>query len=133
MSNHYYISEETRSKVAARAQFKCEYCLISERYSYFKFHVDHIVSKKHGGSNTLDNLSLSCPQCNLNKGTDIATLLEGTSHPVPFFNPRKEKWDDHFKLEASGIITPLSLKGKATIKIFKINQPDSVMERKLLL
>lgn len=133
MSSSYYISEEIRSKVAARAQFKCEYCLISERYAYFRFHVDHIISKKHGGLNALNNYALSCPQCNLNKGTDIATLLEEVDYPVPFFNPRKENWSDHFKIEISGVITPLSLTGKATIKIFKINQTDSVMERKLLL
>lgn len=68
------ISPETRRIVASRANFVCEYCLIAEEDAYFRFQVEHIISRKHGGSSELENLALACVFCNLYKGSDIASL-----------------------------------------------------------
>lgn len=35
-------------------------------------HVDHIVSRKHGGETELENLALACLHCNQRKGPNIA-------------------------------------------------------------
>ena len=35
-------------------------------------HVDHIVPRKHGGSNNASNLQLVCARCNLIKGAKLA-------------------------------------------------------------
>ena len=72
MSNR--ISFEIRQIVASRANFVCEYCLIAEADAYFKFQVEHIISRKHGGSSELENLALACVFCNRYKGSDIASL-----------------------------------------------------------
>ncbi len=128
-----YVSDSVRSEVFIRAAYRCEYCLINEKFSFFTFHVEHIISLKHGGKTELDNLALACPICNLNKGTDIATNLAGIAAPIRFFNPRTDKWLDHFNLETSGFIAGITPIGDATVKILNLNHPDSVIERKEML
>jgi len=49
------ISEQVRANVARRAEYRCEYCLIHERDSGFPHQVDHVISRKHGGTSTFDN------------------------------------------------------------------------------
>lgn len=128
-----HIPESIRTEVFKRASFQCEYCLISETFSFFAFHVEHIISLKHGGKTELHNLALACPICNINKGTDIATVLPDFPEPIRFFNPRTEKWLDHFNLEPSGFIAGKTPIGKATVKILNLNHPDSIIERKEML
>lgn len=128
-----YIPPKLRESVAERAHNCCEYCLIPERFSFFKFHLDHIIGLKHGGETTLENLANSCSVCNENKGSDIATYVGNPEYIVRFFNPRKEKWAEHFKLDKSGEIIPLTDIGKATEKIFRFNHPDSIIERRELI
>lgn len=38
-----YIPASLRQAVAERAQHKCEYCRLDERYSIFSHEIDHIV------------------------------------------------------------------------------------------
>ncbi|WP_409014616.1 HNH endonuclease [Emticicia sp. 21SJ11W-3] len=99
-----YISEALRNKVAKRALFRCEYCRIHSGNSFFVFHIDHIVSLKHGGPTTAENLAYTCQICNNNKGSDIATFLEEPNIPVRFFNPRIDNWNDHFIAGDSGLL-----------------------------
>ena len=73
-----YISPEIRQIIASRANHVCEYCLVAEEDAYFRFQVEHIISRKHGGSSELDNLALACVFCNRYKGSDIASLTPGT-------------------------------------------------------
>jgi len=49
-----------RAEVARRAGERCEYCLIHELEAGFPHQVDHIVSRKHGGESTSDNLAYAC-------------------------------------------------------------------------
>jgi HNH endonuclease len=128
-----YIPESIKIVVFKRANQQCEYCLINENFSFFSFHIEHIISMKHGGKTELDNLALACPICNINKGTDIATILPKSDELIRFFNPRSEKWADHFSLEPSGLIVAITSTGEATIKILNLNHPDSIIERKEML
>jgi 5-methylcytosine-specific restriction endonuclease McrA len=82
MSSH--ISPEIRQLVASRANYICEYCLIAEEDAYFRFQVEHIISRKHGGSSELENLALACVFCNRYKGSDIASLIPETGELVRF-------------------------------------------------
>ena len=63
------------------------------------------------------------------KGSDIATFLDDTSVMIRFFNPRTDTWYDHFHIENTGQIISKTPIGSATIKIFKLNHVDSMIER----
>ncbi|MFK7978442.1 MAG: HNH endonuclease [Saprospiraceae bacterium] len=128
-----YISGTLRQLVINRANNRCEYCKIFAIYSFLSFHIEHIISVKHGGQTIQDNLAYSCPICNLNKGSDIATILNTPTKPIRFFNPRIDNWDIHFKIELSGFIVAQTEIGEATIKILDLNHPDSIIEREILI
>lgn len=125
-----YISDILREVVANRASFRCEYCRVHAQNSFFAFHIDHIVSLKHGGTTTAENLAYTCQICNLSKGSDIATFLEKSTIPIRFFNPRIDVWDDHFDLDENGFLEAKTDIGSATIKILDLNHPDSIIERR---
>lgn len=128
-----YIPDNVRKKVAGRANYRCEYCRIFERHSFLSFHIEHIVSLKHQGSSELSNLAYSCSICNINKGSDVATFLDNLDEPVRFYHPRRDIWNDHFRIEPSGFITSISKIGTATIKILDLNHPDSIIERSAMI
>ena len=128
-----YIPTKLRSFVSLRADDSCEYCLIPALFSFFKFHLDHIISLKHGGKTKAENLANSCSICNENKGSDIATFIDTPNNLVRFFNPRIDNWKDHFRLDISGEIIAKTDIGKATMKIFKFNNIESIIERKGLI
>ena len=128
-----YISDPLRQFVSERAGYRCEYCHLPQRFAFFSFHIDHIISLKHAGGTSEANLALSCQLCNLNKGSDVATFLKDEQVPIRFFNPRKDSWDDHFETEASGYLLAKTLIGEATVKILNFNHPDSIIERSALI
>ena len=129
MSN--YISSETRQIVATRANNVCEYCLIAEEDAYFRFQIEHIISRKHGGSSELENLALACVFCNRYKGSDIASLKPDTDELVRFYNPRTMRWREYFRLNGV-FIEPLTEVGEATVRILQMNHQDQILERQVL-
>ena len=120
-----------RQIVASRANFVCEYCLIAEEDAYFRFQIEHIISRKHGGSSELENLALACVFCNRYKGSDIATLKPETDELIRFYNPRVERWREHFRLDGV-VIEPLSAVGEATVRILQMNHDEQILERQVL-
>ena len=128
-----YISAELRRLVFARADRLCEYCLIHEEDTFFGCEVDHILSEKHGGPTEEANLALACLFCNRNKGSDIASVVPDTDQLVRFFNPRADRWSEHFRLGLDGIsIVALTEIGEATVRIFGINAGERLLERDML-
>lgn len=125
------IPDKLRLMVAKRAGFICEYCLIHQDDLIFSCQIDHIISLKHEGETHPDNLAYSCLSCNVNKGSDVGTIISQSGKFIRFFNPRKDKWPDHFDL-SEGLILPKTIIGKATVKIFQFNAPERVLRRKLL-
>lgn len=125
------IPSSLKKKVAQRAGFRCEYCLLSESVSFYNFHADHVKSAKHGGLTAFENLAYCCPDCNYFKGSDVATYGENDAYFVRFFNPRKDNWEDHFELN-QGAITGKTEIGIATEHIFKFNEPDRLIFRQQL-
>jgi 5-methylcytosine-specific restriction endonuclease McrA len=94
---------ETRASVWHRAGNCCEY----RRRPQFdaglvEFHIEHIYAKQHGGSDDLQNLCLSCPECNWSKGTNLSGLLDGKI--VPLFHPRRQTWARHFQWDGPVLI-----------------------------
>ena len=66
-------------------------------FDAFTHEIDHAISKKHGGLTVAGNLVLACFPCNNHKGTDIAGLDPVTRLLTPLFNPRRLKWERHFR------------------------------------
>ena len=128
-----YIPVSIRNLVAQRANRRCEYCLLLEKHSFLSFHVEHIISLTHGGETIIENLAFSCPICNASKGTDIGTILHGVEGLVRFFNPRTDKWSEHFNIDPTGEILTLTPVGAATAKILDMNHPDAIIERRAMI
>jgi hypothetical protein len=93
--------------------------------------MDHIISRKHGGSTTFANLALACMDCNLAKGSDLGSLAPHGGRLVPFFNPRRDKWAEHFSLNNHRIV-PISDSGWVTCRILGFHSPKRLMERRAL-
>jgi hypothetical protein len=126
-----YISLELRRLVSDRADCLCEYCLIPNTNGV-SFQVDHIISVKHSGSTTADNLSYACIYCNLQKGSDLGSINWQTGELVRFFNPRRDFWGEHFRLNEA-VIEPLTDIGEVTVRIFDFNNADRILERQALM
>ena len=121
-----------RNLVAERAQSCCEYCHYPQEASMFAFEMEHIIAEKHGGKTVAENLALSCPYCNRAKGTDLGSIDPETGELTAFYNPRAERWSDHFSFEGAQII-PLSAVGRVTVLILQMNAVDRLAERERLV
>lgn len=127
-----YVSDEVRRFVADRAGHRCEYCHIHENDTFFGCQVDHIISLKHSGPTETNNLAYACSFCNRFKGSDVASVSKMTAELVRFFNPRTDRWADHFRLNGS-LIESLTDIGEATSRILRFNDLDRVLEREALV
>lgn len=127
-----YISAELRRQVRERSNGCCEYCLMNEEFDFLTYEVDHIIADKHRGSTSLDNLCLSCFECNRFKGSDISSVDIETDQVVPLFHPRRMKWSDHFRLD-DAVITPLTPEGRVTEFLLRLNKNERIIERKRLM
>lgn len=128
-----YLSEQLREFVATRAIFRCEYCLVHEEDMFWRYHLDHIISIKHGGNSDDSNLAYSCSICNQNKGTNLGTLLPPSKRLIRLFNPRIDKWNSHFEIDRNGFINSKSKIGEATIKVLDLNSADRIILRQELI
>lgn len=127
-----HVPASLRRLVRERARECCEYCLISEAFTLFTHSIDHVIAEKHGGETIADNLALACVICNGHKGTDLTSIDPGTGAIVLLFNPRRDRWLDHFRIE-DGRIDPLTATGRVTVRLLRFNAEDRVAERRLLI
>jgi hypothetical protein len=123
-----YIPTELRRVVSDRAGDCCEYCRLSRGDHVLPFEIDHIISEKHRGTTTAENLCLSCWDCNKAKGSDIAGVDVETDTLTYLFHPRKQDWDDHFFLDG-GLIIPLTPEGRVTEFLLNLNADDRLQLR----
>jgi hypothetical protein len=122
------IARAIRVIVRERAAGRCEYCRIPDGYADFQHQVDHILPPRHLGTDALINLAYACFECNNAKGTDIATLDSETMSRIWLFNPRTQKWYDHFRIE-KGYIVGQTAEGRATARLLEMNTPEQVRLR----
>lgn len=128
----FYVPETLRLLVSQRAKLACEYCLLHQDDAFHSFHIDHIISLKHGGQTAQENLAFACPFCNRNKGSDVGSYLFSKERFVRFYHPRNDRWNAHFYLERGGIYPKTEI-GEATVKILHFNAPDFIVDRRLLI
>ena len=115
-----------RNHVHRRAGDECEYCGLSHDDVPFQtFHVEHILPGQHGGTDDPSNLALSCFDCNVHKGSNLAAIDPESGQIVLLYNPRKDVWYEHFENVGSRIVgkTP---KGRATARLLAMNTSDRV-------
>jgi hypothetical protein len=90
-----------------------------------------VIALKHGGETADHNLALCCTICNRFKGSDIASLDPESLQLTALFNPRTDRWDEHYRLQEGEIIA-LTAKGRVTVRLLRISRPMRVRERQLL-
>src|SRR5436190_24342012 len=101
--------------VRQRATDACEYCQMPQKYyPTVTFPIDHIIARQHGGPTVLSNLALSCLHCNSHKGPNIAGLDPVTKKLTKLFNPRRHKWERHFRWQGP-LLLPRTAVGRVTI------------------
>lgn len=120
---------ETTRSVIARANDRCEYCRMHQSLQGATFHIEHIVPQSAGGSDEADNLALSCPSCNLGKSSRVRATDPQTGEEVPLFNPRTDRWPDHFSWDEDWRLVALTAIGRATLAALNLNHPRRVKIR----
>jgi hypothetical protein len=118
-----------RHSVRQRAGNRCEYCRLRQgQFPFGQFHIEHIVPRKHGGTDDVMNLALACHHCNLHKGTNVAGFDPQTGEMTPLFHPRKQRWSEHFAM-AGGEIVGLTAIGRTTVEVLVMNAPGRIRLR----
>jgi hypothetical protein len=127
-----YIPTALYRLVVERANHRCEYCLLPDRYTYQPFEVDHVFATKHRGETTEENLCYSCFTCNRHKGSDLTSLDEDGETIIRLFHPRRDLWSEHFSLNGP-IIEGKTETGRVTANLLQFNNMDRIAEREDLI
>lgn len=93
--------------------------------------IDHVISRKHGGTSHPDNLAFACYLCNRYKGSDIASVHYQTGELLRLFHPRQDRWSEQFRI-VGPVIEPLTDIAVVTLQLLRLNVPVRVAERRLL-
>lgn len=116
------INDLLRQRVRKRANALCEYCHSPERISATRFTIDHVQPQSLGGSDDFANLALACSRCNQRRYNFITGRDQKTASIATLFNPRQQKWIEHFIWSMHGVMllgtTPT---GRATCDRLDIN------------
>ena len=114
--------------VRRRANDVCEYCRFPESQSDLPFLVDHIRARQHKGHTAAANLALACSCCNLHKGPNLTGVDDATGRVIRLFNPRRQRWADHFRWEGLRVVGVTSV-GRATVQVLSMNDPRQLIAR----
>jgi len=126
-----FLTEALRQRIRQRAENRCEYCLSHQDYIMGRLQIDHIQPVAKGGANTEDNLCLACELCNQYKWTQIEAIDPESGELVSLFNPRLQKWQEHFTWSLEGTeIIGITPHGRATIVALRLNNNLAVIVRK---
>ena len=116
MNRHY-------SRVAERAEHRCEYCHAPEAIFNLPFEVEHIVPTSRDGLDDVSNLALACRACNLYKSDQQSGIDETTGEVVRLFNPRHDRWNEHICVEPEGgAIRGVTPMGRVTVACLRMNR-----------
>lgn len=112
-----------KQTVRKSARNRCEYCHSQEPFSPSAFSIEHIVPRSEGGRDVVENLALSCQECNNRKFTATTARDPLTGEVVRLFHPRQASWSDHFAWsEDFTLALGLTPTGRATIEKLHLNR-----------
>lgn len=127
-----YVPKALRDRIAEQARYRCGYCLSSEKIVGMPMDVEHIFPESRGGLTEEDNLWLACSGCNDHKGDRIEAIDTLSGEVVRLFNPRHQRWTDHFAWTPEGDrIIGLTPMGRATVIALKLNRTILVDARRV--
>lgn len=82
----------------------------------------------------MPNLAFSCAGCNAHKYDHITGMDPLSGQEVPFFHPRKQRWDDHFAWAPDLLdVIGLTRTGRATIEALCLNRRNIRNLRRILI
>jgi len=123
------VNQATRDRVRERARNRCEYCRLHQDDSPLApLHIEHIIPKKHGGSDSIDNLALACIDCNLHKGANLAGIDPETEELTELFHPRRHHWEVHFEWQGLYLVGKTAI-GRTTVRVLNVNGNDQLALR----
>ena len=121
-----------RDHVRRDFQGCCAYCLLPELEAAGEgnFELDHFrpQSKFPHLARDFHNLYWSCGVCNGNKWNRWSSPYQ-EQQGIGFVDYCRNDFQDHFQLSPSGFWLPLSLSGKYTEQIIKLNSPHLIAKR----
>jgi len=124
-----YISDQIREQVITRAKERCEYCL-TQQVIVISMEIDHIVPQSAGGETNLENLCYACISCNGSKLDSQTGVDPDTGSDVQLFNPRLQKWQEHFRWSTDGLhVIGITSVGRATIDRLRMNRDKIIRSR----
>jgi hypothetical protein len=112
------LSPAMRAMVVRRAGERCEYCGLAQTGQEAVFHIDHVIPRVAGGPTVDENLALACVSCSLHKAAKQTAIDPIDAAEVPLFNPRTQRWSEHFRWEGETVLT-----GRATVAALRMNRP----------
>ena len=125
-----YIPVDLRRRVTQAAGRRCGFCRSHEDHLGTALDIEHIRPKSKGGRTWVWNLWLVCHQCNMHKAAKIVVRDPVTGARIRLYNPRRDRWPDHFAWSAAGThILGLTPKGRATVEEVWLNRPELVAAR----
>lgn len=127
-----YVPQALRQKVADQARNRCGYCLTAQRLSGMLLTIEHLLPEARGGKTEEDNFWLACVDCNDYKGDRIEAVDPVTGEVVKLFDPRQQRWGEHFAWNAQGDeIVGRTAIGRATVVALRLNRPFLVQARQI--
>lgn len=126
-----HVPKKLRQRVAEQARHRCGYCQSSEEVTGFPMEIDHLVPLALGGPTREENLWLACSACNSFKGHRISARDPESGRTVRLFNPREQRWEEHFAWADSGTrIVGRTAVGRATVRALRLNRSLLVRARR---
>lgn len=128
MSSRAHIPDDVKQRVREAAKNRCGYCLSPQHLTMARLEVEHIVPLAKEGTNEESNLWLACPICNRYKSDQITAVDPATSEDVLLFNPRQQRWEDHFYWSEDGLrIIGKTATGRATVLALHLSDDPDVL------
>src|SRR5262249_45232594 len=114
-----------------RAGFRCEYCHAPASAFNFPLDIEHIVPRSRQGAKVDDNLAIACRACNVFKGAQTSVTDPESLELTPLFNPRKDRWDEHFEFDPdSAELRGKTKIGQITIVALQLNSEEQRFARR---
>jgi hypothetical protein len=125
------VADDLRARIREQAGDRCGYCQSAQRYVFAPLEIDHLLPTARGGHDAEDNLWLACRMCNGYKADRTHGLDPVTGAEVRLFNPRRQRWAEHFAWSAEGIqVVGRTACGRATVITLQLNNAIAVLVRR---